>query len=1475
MRIKAFLFLFITISIPEIVSAQTWVLDVEATIVENNWGCSDLWLPYATAQFGIYPIQTYTNNDQSINLAKFQFTGTGTPVNGSLTLFLNGACGSNYDGPPATSTQSFAFNGCANGVGNITNQPGLPYIIFNYYFHYILPDPGPITPSNGSLCPLTPLNGSPPQSTPLEINTPTIISGTELVWEYKLNGGSSQSMAITTPTSPKSSAIFTLPNTAQPNDSYVFSVYPRYIACPNIRSLNNGFSVPVSVFPAAPTFNIPSASILGQICNADGSFQITGISTSSSQVYIRLRNTDTNLGVDSFTEGVYSKSDKTINVPAGNYQIQMENYPGGCFINGVPFNIGIQQAVNSLTVTPIPTDPLCNNGLGSISASATGTTGAVSFSLNNSAYNATNPNPITGLLPDSYTVYAIDVNGCRGNANTTLNNPLPLTVPVATVTSGALSNHNGRDISCVGANDGQVTVSSSDGTGTLFYSLDNGLTYPTSTGVFSSLSPGSYAYKVKDSNDCIKDGLATILVTNPPALLPGTTSVTNPLCNVSTGAISVNGTSGGTGSYQYSLNGTTFQTGNVLTNVPAGTYSITIKDANSCTVVIPTSVTLTAPQAISVTNAIVNPSCFGANNGSITVTATNGVGALQYSRNGGSTFQTSNIFNTGITSGAYSIVVKDANGCLSSVSTAVVSQPSAVSGAIATPPPFTCFSTSNSTNLNLTPTGGTAGYTFLWSTGSTTEDINITLGASLSSNYSVTITDNKGCTANRSITITQPAQLSSSAVSSNITCFGTNNGSVNLTQSGGTAPYTFLWNTGATTEDLSARPTGTYSVTVTDFNGCTSTASAIVTQPTALNLTQGFTTNVSCNGLSNGSVNLIASGGTGAFEYSKDGVIWQSSSLITGLAASAHALRLRDQNNCTTQLNVAITQPSVLSISVSNIINAACGQANGSAQSAGTGGTGSYTFAWRNSLNQIVSTNALLTNVVGGIYGVTITDQNGCTDFKNVAISSPNGPVATINSVMGTSCASTNDGRASISVSSGQAPYTIAWNNGETGLNPVGLKPGAGINIVTITDAANCSTAQVVDVPSPPALEVIIQNTIPPACPGGMNASALVLAQGGTSPYSYSWNTGALGATLSNVSAGTYQVTANDGKNCTTVFSVNIADKPPILIATTSQTPPSCVGKTDGSISVTATGGTGAFLYSWNTGATTPGISNIGAGTYTVTATDALSCSAQTQIIFANPAPLALDLGPNRKICVGGSITLLSPVDAASYLWTSSNGFTSSAKQVILTQAGDYNLKVINANGCIAEDNFTLNTATDLLSADFLMAPLAHVGDTVVAIDISWPVPDGINWSLPSAATILEQTADYLILVFKEEGKFPIRLTASLAQCQDEYSASIEILKRDDKTGGENPTSGLIKSLTAFPNPTSENRINLKIELNEVAPVRVRLVSLERNSIITDINDQGNDVYEYEIRLEGVAKGVYFLVVDVLSEKRVIRILVI
>jgi hypothetical protein len=1177
-----------------------------------------------------------------------------------------------------------------------------------------------------------------------------------------------------------------------------------------------------------------------------------------------------------------------LNLAPGTYNIQLVNYSAGnpdveqCFSSYGPFTVGNTNTPISV-VGAVSSDfngrAVSCNGFSDGQVTLTPSGGTAPFSYSRDGTNFQSGAVFSGLGASTHTFTLRDVNGCTSTTDV-------LIAPTPDIMLGSLTptSYGGFGIRCAGESNGGISFSASGGTGALSYVWRNSISAVVGTSAsLSSVPADSYMVTVTDVNGCSKNSSLVALLA-PPPMAAGTSTKTDPLCSGGLGTITVNGASSSVaGALAYSVDGTIFQSSPTFTNITAGSYTIYVRDANGCIVTQPSQVTITAPPAIGISSSIVNTSCFSGNDGRITVTATNGVSPLEYRYTRNSTtvaYQTSNVFNTGIVAGTYTIEVRDANGC-THTSTAIVSQPFPMDGAIGTLPTFSCFSPINGGTINLTPSGGTPPFSYSWRDNTTnaviatTEDAPFTLGSLLSNTYTVTITDSRGCTGSRTTpVITQPSQLTSTSVKTDVTCFGASNGSINLTVGGGTSPYTYLWSNGATTEDLINRAPGLYSVIVTDGNGCTSNASATITQPIQLTLLPGTTTNVSCNGQSNGSVILNASGGTGAYEYSRDGITWQPSSTIAGLNAITHTLRVRDQNLCTNQISVTITQPLVLVAAVGSIQGATCGQSNGSASSSASGGTGTYTFAWRNSLNQLISTSAALTNVPGGVYRVTITDQNGCIDFEDAAIPSPDGPQATISSTTPTRCSDSSDGRATITVSQGQAPYTIVWNNGETGLNPVALLPGTGVNIVTITDATGCIASQVVNVPSPLALgatpPVIQQAT----CPAGANGSIQTTGTGGTAPYSYAWNTGATTNVLNNIAAGTYSLTIRDANNCTTTESITLTDKPAISIQTVSEVAPTCAGRSDGSISVSATGGTGTFSYVWNTGATGNTLTSIGAGTYTVTATDALGCTSQQIFVYSDPPPLSLDLGPDRKICVGGVLTFASPQNGTSYAWSSSNGFSSTLKQVTLTEAGTYTLRITNANGCVAEDSFTLTTATDLLSADFLMVPQGEVGDTIIVIDISWPVPEGIVWTLPSEATVLERTPDYATMVFDDPGRYEVILTASLAQCQDEYRGSLEIIERSTSSGRTKESGArLIQSVTAYPVPTHD-KLSGTIVLSETRPVNIRLISPERNLVLRSLQGDHQQEYGYEFHLNDLPSGVYFLVVEAGSEKKIIRVVV-
>jgi hypothetical protein len=321
------------------------------------------------------------------------------------------------------------------------------------------------------------------------------------------------------------------------------------------------------------------------------------------------------------------------------------------------------------------------------------------------------------------------------------------------------------------------------------------------------------------------------------------------------------------------------------------------------------------------------------------------------------------------------VIITDANGCTATVNATVTQPATAVSGTTVVTN-IACNGASNGA-INLTPAGGTAPYTFNWGGGITTEDrTGLAAGT-----YTVIITDANGCTATVNATVTQPATaVSGTTVVTNIACNGASNGAINLTPAGGTAPYTFNWGGGITTEDRTGLAAGTYTVIITDANGCTATVNATVTQPATAVSGTTVVTNIACNGASNGAINLTPAGGTAPYTFNWGGGITTEDR--TGLAAGTYTVIITDANGCTATVNATVTQPIALTATVSQT-NVSCnGGSNGTATITVSGGTAPYTYSWSPS----GGTGAIATGLAAGTYTVTVTDANSCTVTRTVTI---------------------------------------------------------------------------------------------------------------------------------------------------------------------------------------------------------------------------------------------------------------------------------------------------------------------------------------------------------------------------------------------------------------------------------------------------------------------------------------------------------
>lgn len=442
----------------------------------------------------------------------------------------------------------------------------------------------------------------------------------------------------------------------------------------------------------------------------------------------------------------------------------------------------------------------------------------------------------------------------------------------------------------------------------------------------------------------------------------------------------------------------------------------------------------------STSTSVTNIACNGASTGSISLIMTGGNTPYSYAwSNGGSTASI-----TGLAAGAYSVTVTDAAGCGTLNYSFTISEPTALVASIGSTANVSCNG-DNTGSASASATGGIGPYTYAWSNGATTAS-NTGL---MAGTYTVTVTDASGCTDTEIVTITEPTALVASIGSStNVLCNSGSNGSATATASGGTAAYTFLWSNGSSTATVTGLSAGTYTVTVTDANGCTDTDIVTISEPAALVANVTSSNNASCNGSNDGAATASAAGGTAPYSFS-----WSngaSTAGATGLIAGSYTVTVTDANGCTDTDVVNITEPAILVASISGNVNVSCnGGANGSLTASATGGTTAYTYLWSDG-----STAATASGLSAGTYTVTITDANGCSDTESAIVTEPT-LLLLSTSAVNVTCNGGLDGAIDLTVSGGTTSYTFSWSSGAVteDINSI----AAGTYTVTVTDANGCS----------------------------------------------------------------------------------------------------------------------------------------------------------------------------------------------------------------------------------------------------------------------------------------------------------------------------------------------------------------------------------------------------------------------------------
>ncbi len=951
-----------------------------------------------------------------------------------------------------------------------------------------------------------------------------------------------------------------------------------------------------------------------------------------------------------------------------------------CPNNGIQtfsFNIYVPSPYFNIAGTNIS----CN---GATTGTATATP-VITSTYNYAWSNGGTTSSISGLTAGTYSVTVTDPSsGCTASQNVTLTEP-----------SGMTISSSATQPSCANRSNGAIDISVSGGNSPYSYSWSNGAT----TQDLGSVPAGTYTVTVTDGNGCTKTNTTTL--SNSYAVTLSASASQANCFGQNSGSVTTS-VGGGVSPYTYSWN--TGATSNALSNVVAGTYSVTVTDQNGCTAVTSASVTQPAA-ALSLSINATQVNCFGQSTGALTTSVTGGTTPYTYSWNTGAT--TSGISN--LNAGTYSVTVTDSRGCTITQS-GTVSQPLAALTASSSAAAVNCFG-QNTGSITLNASGGTTPYSIVWSNGSTSQN----LSGLAAGTYTATITDQRGCTSLTSAIVTQPsAALSSSATASSVACFGGNNGSILLTVSGGTTPYNYNWSNGASTQNLSGLTAGTYTVTVTDVNNCVSTVTAIqVTQPSAaLNATTSSTAAL-CFGSSTGTISVSPSGGTTPYTYNwNTGATTQN---LSNLTSGTYTVTITDARNCQSIKNITVTQPAAaVTVSTTKTEVRCFGNSTGIATASGAGGTAPYTYLWNTG-----ATTASINTIPAGVYTVTVTDVNGCSTGTSITILQPAAPLSLSGNATNIVCFDIPTGSIIASATGGTSPYSYLWNNGNS--SPTLSSLASGTYTVTATDAYGCTSSQSYTLTQPVAPLSGSLSATAAACNSQNSGAISTNINGGTTPYSYSWSNGSTASSLNSITAGTYTVTVTDANGCSIVRTTIVNQPAAALSATLSKNDVSCFGNNSGSLAANPAGGTSPYNYLWSTGFTTQAISSLSIGTYTVTVTDANGCTVSASSSIQQPAAALQLSATNTDVnCTGNSIgsidlSVSGGTTPYSYLWN--NG--SSTQDITNLSANTYTVIVTDAQGCTAQLSRTISQPVGALNVTSSAVNILCFGGTNGSINVT------------------------------------------------------------------------------------------------------------------------------------------------------------
>lgn len=910
----------------------------------------------------------------------------------------------------------------------------------------------------------------------------------------------------------------------------------------------------------------------------------------------------------------------------------------------------------------------------------------------------------TGLCAGSYGVAVTNGAGCITADVITIDEPDAIDV-----------NLSSTDVICNGDCNGTASSIATGGDGNYSYLWDDPSSQTNPAAL--NLCSGTYTLIVTDGNGCTGTG-STII--NDPVILSATVSSNDASCNASCDGSGTVFPVGGVAPYTFVWDDPASQTTQTATGLCAGTYNVTVIDAGGCTFG-PLSITINEPSAFVGNISATALNCNGDCDGTATLNLVGGNAPYSYLWDDPSAQTSSTAI--GLCAGSYNVIVTDVNGCVTNPFGITIAEPAALSITMVSTN-VDCFGNCNG-SATATVTGGILPYNFVWddpASQTTTSAFNLCAGT-----FNVDVTDANGCIVSSPATITEPNVLTSGASSSDVSCFGQCDGAAAVAPTGGTSPYTFLWSDGSGANNISALCPGNYDVDITDANGCNTSQSFIILEPTEITAT-ATAINSTCN-TCNGSASVSPVGGTGPYTYQWDAAAGSATTqTVNNLCAGIYSVTITDATGCSITVGIAISDNNAETVNLT-FTDASCfGVCDGTVLANTACLDAPCTFQWFDGSGVNLNINVdNASNLCADNYFVQVTNATGCITVATDTIHEPD-EIEGNGVVTDAACATVCDGQVALNPTGGDGSFTYLWNDPGAQTTQIATGLCGGTVDVAIT-SAGCTITESYFINQPSNLSASV-STVDAQCNLTCNGSATVTVTGGDAPFTFLWNDGAAQTTQTaiNLCAGNYDVTITDANGCSIIESITI-NEPPALTATFSSTDVDCFGNCNGTSTVNPGGGIIPYTVQWDDPLlqTTLTATGLCAGNYNVVVSDATGCSTLPFATTVNEnAILDLTVSSTDATCntfCDGTITAVGIGGDGNYLFSIDGGANFQPSGTFNNQcAGAYTVLIVDGSGCSGTASVNVNEPSSL-------------GGSVTSFNATCTVANGSANAVPTGGT--------------------------------------------------------------------------------------------------------------------------------------------